>query len=78
MAILLIGIASLVLGMGVPVTAAYLITAVLTVGSVSNMIAMQHFGVSFAGAVQPGDGRHVASRPIEPCCNRRPPRPRGC
>ncbi|MDX2475501.1 MAG: TRAP transporter fused permease subunit [Candidatus Krumholzibacteria bacterium] len=44
-AILLIGIASLVLGMGVPVTAAYLITAVLTVGSVSNMIAMQHFGM---------------------------------
>ena len=44
-AILLIGIASLVLGMGVPVTAAYLITAVLTVGSVSKMIAMQHFGM---------------------------------
>ena len=44
-AILLIGIASLVLGMGVPVTAAYLITAVLTVGSVSKMIAMHHFGV---------------------------------
>jgi TRAP transporter 4TM/12TM fusion protein len=44
-AILLIGIASLVLGMGVPVTAAYLITAVLTVGSVSNMIAMQNFGM---------------------------------
>jgi TRAP transporter 4TM/12TM fusion protein len=47
-AILLIGIASLVLGMGVPVTAAYLITAVLTVGSVSNMIAVQHFGVSLS------------------------------
>ena len=47
-AILLIGIASLVLGMGVPVTAAYLITAVLTVGSVSNMIAMQHFGMPLA------------------------------
>ncbi len=46
-AILLIGIASLVLGMGVPVTAAYLITAVLTVGSVSNMLAVQHFGMSF-------------------------------
>ncbi len=44
-AILLIGIASLVLGMGVPVTAAYLITAVLTVGSVSHMIAMQQFGM---------------------------------
>ena len=44
-AILLIGLASLVLGMGVPVTAAYLITAVLTVGSVSNMIAMHHFGM---------------------------------
>ncbi len=47
-AILLIGIASLVLGMGVPVTAAYLITAVLTVGSVSNMIAMQQFGMPLA------------------------------
>lgn len=47
-AILLIGVASLVLGMGVPVTAAYLITAVLTVGSVSNMIAMQHFGMPLA------------------------------
>ncbi len=47
-AILLIGIASLVLGMGVPVTAAYLITAVLTVGSVSNMIAMQQFGMSLS------------------------------
>ncbi len=47
-AILLIGLASLVLGMGVPVTAAYLITAVLTVGSVSNMIAMQHFGMPLA------------------------------
>ncbi len=47
-AILLIGIASLVLGMGVPVTAAYLITAVLTVGSVSNMIAVQQFGMPLA------------------------------
>jgi TRAP transporter 4TM/12TM fusion protein len=55
-AILLIGIASLVLGMGVPVTAAYLITAVLTVGSVSNMLAMQHFGVSFAELSHPAMG----------------------
>jgi TRAP transporter 4TM/12TM fusion protein len=55
-AILLIGIASLVLGMGVPVTAAYLITAVLTVGSVSNMIAMQHFGVSFQELANPAMG----------------------
>ena len=55
-AILLIGIASLVLGMGVPVTAAYLITAVLTVGSVSNMIAMHHFGVSFAELNSPEMG----------------------
>jgi TRAP transporter 4TM/12TM fusion protein len=45
-AILLIGLASLVLGMGVPVTAAYLITAVLAVGAVSNMIAQAHFGMS--------------------------------
>jgi len=55
-AILLIGIASLVLGMGVPVTAAYLITAVLTVGSVSNMIAMHHFGVSFTDLANPPMG----------------------
>ena len=55
-AILLIGIASLVLGMGVPVTAAYLITAVLTVGSVSNMLAMQHFGVSFQELSHPAMG----------------------
>ncbi|MBU2502716.1 TRAP transporter fused permease subunit [bacterium] len=55
-AILLIGLASLVLGMGVPVTAAYLITAVLTVGSVSNMIAMQNFGVSFAELTNPAMG----------------------
>ena len=55
-AILLIGLASLVLGMGVPVTAAYLITAVLTVGSVSNMMAMQHFGMSFADLANPPMG----------------------
>ena len=46
-AILLIGLASLVLGMGVPVTAAYLITAVLAVGAVSEMIAQTQFGMSF-------------------------------
>jgi len=55
-AILLIGIASLVLGMGVPVTAAYLITIVLTVGSVSNLIAMQHFGVPFNQLANPEMG----------------------
>ncbi len=55
-AILLIGVASLVLGMGVPVTAAYLITAVLTVGSVSNMIAMQHFGMDFSTLQSPPMG----------------------
>ncbi len=55
-AILLIGIASLVLGMGVPVTAAYLITAVLTVGSVSNLIAQHHFGMSFAELSNPAMG----------------------
>ncbi|WP_051693883.1 TRAP transporter permease [Desulfohalovibrio reitneri] len=38
MAILLIGVASLVLGMGVPVTAAYLITAVLAVPAVETML----------------------------------------
>ena len=47
LAILLIGLASLVLGMGVPVTAAYLITAVLTVSAVSNMIGMTHFGMPY-------------------------------
>lgn len=47
LAILLIGLASLVLGMGVPVTAAYLITAVLAVGAVSNMISQTLWGVSF-------------------------------
>ena len=60
-AILLIGLASLVLGMGVPVTAAYLITAVLTVGSVSNMIAVQHFGMPLADMeITRGMAEHVA------------------
>ena len=45
-AILLIGIASLVLGMGVPVTASYLIVAVLAVPAMSGMLAMHHYGVS--------------------------------
>lgn len=45
--IILIGLASLVLGMGVPVTAAYLITAVLAVGAVSEMISQNMFGMSF-------------------------------
>jgi len=47
-AILLIGIASLVLGMGVPVTAAYLITIVLTQHLLKNLIAMSQFGVDFS------------------------------
>ena len=47
LAILLIGLASLVLGMGVPVTAAYLITAVLAVGAVTDMISRTLWGVSF-------------------------------
>ena len=47
LAVLLIGLASLVLGMGVPVTAAYLITAVLTVTAVSEMISLTHFGVPY-------------------------------
>ena len=46
LAILLIGVASLVLGMGVPVTAAYLITAVLAVGALSDMIIQSQFGMS--------------------------------
>ncbi|MFO7652724.1 MAG: TRAP transporter fused permease subunit [Candidatus Krumholzibacteriia bacterium] len=55
-AILLIGLASLVLGMGVPVTAAYLITAVLSVGAVSNMIAMYNYGVPFGELANPPMG----------------------
>jgi TRAP transporter 4TM/12TM fusion protein len=47
LAIVLIGLASLVLGMGVPVTAAYLITAVLAVGAVSDMISRTMWGVGF-------------------------------
>jgi len=46
-AILLIGMASLVLGMGVPVTAAYLITAVLAVGALTDMISRSLWGVSW-------------------------------
>ena len=46
--ILLIGLASLVLGMGVPVTAAYLITAVLCAGALQEMIAMGQFGMPFS------------------------------
>jgi TRAP transporter 4TM/12TM fusion protein len=61
LAILLVGMASLVLGMGVPVTAAYLITAVLTVGALSEMISRTTFGVGMAElrmtveSVMPGD-----------------------
>jgi TRAP transporter 4TM/12TM fusion protein len=47
LAILLIGLASLVLGMGVPVTAAYLITAVLAVGAVTDMISRTLWGIGF-------------------------------
>jgi TRAP transporter 4TM/12TM fusion protein len=60
-AILLIGLASLVLGMGVPVTAAYLITAVLAVGALADMISRTHWGVGFMelqlplGELLPGD-----------------------
>jgi len=60
-AILLVGLASLVLGMGVPVTAAYLITAVLAVGALADMISRMHWGVGFMemqlplGELLPGD-----------------------
>ena len=47
LAILLIGVASLILGMGVPVTAAYLITAVLAVPAMSTMLAQHSFGMSY-------------------------------
>ncbi|MEJ2038174.1 MAG: TRAP transporter fused permease subunit, partial [Desulfosarcinaceae bacterium] len=47
LAILLIGMASLVLGMGVPVTAAYLITAVLAVGALTDMISRALWGVGW-------------------------------
>ncbi len=48
LAILLIGVASLILGMGVPVTAAYLITAVLAVPAMSSMLALHAYGKPFA------------------------------
>lgn len=47
LAILFIGIASLILGMGVPVTAAYLITAVLAVPAMSSLLSMNSFGMDF-------------------------------
>ena len=47
LAIILIGIASLILGMGVPVTAAYLITAVLAVPAMSSMLAQHSFHMPF-------------------------------
>jgi len=53
LAVLLIGLASLVLGMGVPVTAAYLITAVLAVGALTNMLIQMQFGVSLMELKQP-------------------------
>lgn len=48
LAVLLIGVASLILGMGVPVTAAYLITAVLAVPAMSTMISTTSYGMPFA------------------------------
>jgi TRAP transporter 4TM/12TM fusion protein len=48
LAILFIGIASLILGMGVPVTAAYLITAVLAVPAMSSLLATNTFGMDFS------------------------------
>jgi TRAP transporter 4TM/12TM fusion protein len=60
-AIFLVGLASLVLGMGVPVTAAYLITAVLAVGALADMITKIHWGVGFMelqlplASLMPGD-----------------------
>ena len=53
LAIILIGLASLVLGMGVPVTAAYLITAVLAVSAVSDMISQTFWGVSMQQLQEP-------------------------
>ncbi|RJX30465.1 MAG: TRAP transporter fused permease subunit [Desulfarculus sp.] len=46
-AIVLIGLASLVLGMGVPVTAAYLITIVLVIGVLPDMISRTLWGVTW-------------------------------
>ncbi len=60
-AIVLVGLASLVLGMGVPVTAAYLITAVLAVGALADMIVRSMWGVGFMelqlplDSLMPGD-----------------------
>lgn len=56
LAIFLIAIASLILGMGVPVTAAYLIVAVLAVPAMSSMLTMHHYGmttVTQLGLTQP-------------------------
>ncbi|MFP4213276.1 MAG: TRAP transporter permease [Desulfohalobiaceae bacterium] len=49
LAILLVAIASLILGMGVPVTASYLIVAVLVVPVMSTMLAWHHYGASGLG-----------------------------
>jgi TRAP transporter 4TM/12TM fusion protein len=55
--ILLIGVASLVLGMGVPVTAAYLITAVLAVPALIEM--MQASGIPGHSATSMAIGAHM-------------------
>ncbi len=66
LAILLVGLASLVLGMGVPVTAAYLITAVLAVGALSDMIIQTQFGMSLRefkaplDTLMPNDPQYIA------------------
>ena len=52
-AILLVAIASLVLGMGVPVTAAYLIVAVLVVPVMSSMLAFHHYGAMSLAELTP-------------------------
>jgi TRAP transporter 4TM/12TM fusion protein len=49
LAIILVALASLILGMGVPVTASYLIVAVLVVPVMSTMLAMHHYGASGLG-----------------------------
>ncbi len=56
-AILLVGLASLVLGMGLPVTAAYIVLATLSAPALANMIADTHLLGLIASGQVPEDAR---------------------
>jgi TRAP transporter 4TM/12TM fusion protein len=62
LAIFLIGIAALLLGMGVPVTASYLIVAVLAVPAMSALLAQHHFGIPYGSLLVQPNLQHIASR----------------